>query len=175
MMSDTTKPDSWQPAAEMTVGLFDNLFDPIESEVRARAREFIEEICAMRLCAAAATCRAASRAGGDVPPVACVGGQLVIGFGGFCGEFAERSQSGRDPDFTYHVGTRAGLAAKRGTLAARAGFARSAAMRRSSPISTGTTRHFPLRANRLTLTGRAGTVSRTAPGARDRDNAGAPT
>ena len=24
MISDTTKPDSWQPAAEMTVGLFDN-------------------------------------------------------------------------------------------------------------------------------------------------------
>ena len=44
MMSDTTKPDSWQPAAEMTVGLFDNWFDPIESEVRARAREFIEEM-----------------------------------------------------------------------------------------------------------------------------------
>ena len=34
MMSDTTKPDSWQPAAEMTVGLFDNWFDPIESDVR---------------------------------------------------------------------------------------------------------------------------------------------
>ena len=44
MMSDTTKPDSWQPAAEMTVGLFDNWFDPIESAVRARAREFIEEM-----------------------------------------------------------------------------------------------------------------------------------
>src|SRR5207342_3626252 len=44
MISDTTKPDSWQPAAEMTVGLFDNWFDPIESEVRARAREFIEEM-----------------------------------------------------------------------------------------------------------------------------------
>ena len=44
MMSDTTKPDSWQPAAEMTVGLFDNWFDPIESEVRSRAREFIEEM-----------------------------------------------------------------------------------------------------------------------------------
>jgi putative transposase len=44
MMRDTTKPDSWQPAAEMTVGLLDNWFDPIESEVRARAREFIEEM-----------------------------------------------------------------------------------------------------------------------------------
>ena len=44
MMSDTTKPDSWQPAAEMAVDLFDNWFDPIESEVRARAREFSEEM-----------------------------------------------------------------------------------------------------------------------------------
>ena len=44
MMSDTTKPDSWRPAAEMAVDLFDNWFDPIESEVRARAREFIEEM-----------------------------------------------------------------------------------------------------------------------------------
>jgi putative transposase len=44
MMSDTTRPDSWQPAAEMAVDLFDNWFDPIESEVRARAREFIEEM-----------------------------------------------------------------------------------------------------------------------------------
>jgi hypothetical protein len=44
MMSDTTKPEPWQPAAEMAVDLFDNWFDPIESEVRARAREFIEEM-----------------------------------------------------------------------------------------------------------------------------------
>ena len=44
MMNNTTKPDSWQPAAEMTVDLFDNRFDPIESEVRARARQFIEEM-----------------------------------------------------------------------------------------------------------------------------------
>ena len=44
MMSDTTRPDSWQPAAEMAVDFFDNWFDPIESEVRARAREFIEEM-----------------------------------------------------------------------------------------------------------------------------------
>ena len=44
MMSDTTKPDSWQPVAEMAVDLFDNWSDPIESEVRARAREFIEEM-----------------------------------------------------------------------------------------------------------------------------------
>jgi putative transposase len=44
MMSDTTKPDSWQAAAEVAVNLFDNWFDPIESKVRARAREFIEEM-----------------------------------------------------------------------------------------------------------------------------------
>src|SRR5471030_2157322 len=44
MTSNTTKPDSLQPAAEMAVDLFDNWFDPIESEVRARARGFIEEL-----------------------------------------------------------------------------------------------------------------------------------
>src|SRR6266478_5945078 len=44
MMSTTTKPDSSQPAAEMAVHLFDNWFDPIETEVRGRAREFIEEM-----------------------------------------------------------------------------------------------------------------------------------
>ena len=36
MMSDTTKPDSWQPAAEMAVDLFDNWFDPIESDQSER-------------------------------------------------------------------------------------------------------------------------------------------
>src|ERR1700757_2766526 len=44
MTSATTKPDSSQPAAETAVDLFDNWFDPIETEVRARAREFIEEL-----------------------------------------------------------------------------------------------------------------------------------
>src|SRR5664280_2285257 len=44
MTSITTKPDSSQPATEMAVDLFDNWFDPIETEVRARAREFIEEM-----------------------------------------------------------------------------------------------------------------------------------
>ena len=44
MTSITTKPDSLQPAAEMAVDLFDNWFDPIETEVRARSREFIEEL-----------------------------------------------------------------------------------------------------------------------------------
>jgi hypothetical protein len=44
MTSTTTKPDSSQPAVEMAVDLFDNWFDPIETEVRARARGFIEEM-----------------------------------------------------------------------------------------------------------------------------------
>jgi putative transposase len=41
MTNYTTKPDSLQPAADMAVDLFDNWFDPIESEVRARSRQFI--------------------------------------------------------------------------------------------------------------------------------------
>ena len=44
MMSHTTKPDSSLLAAEMAVDVFDSWFDPIESAVRARAREFIEEL-----------------------------------------------------------------------------------------------------------------------------------
>jgi putative transposase len=32
------------PATEMAVDLFDNWFHPIETEVRARARQFIEEV-----------------------------------------------------------------------------------------------------------------------------------
>jgi len=44
MTSLTTKPDSSQPASARAVDLFDNWFDPIETEVRARAREFIEEL-----------------------------------------------------------------------------------------------------------------------------------
>jgi hypothetical protein len=44
MTSITTKPDSAQPAAERAVDLFDNWLDPIETEVRSRARGFIEEM-----------------------------------------------------------------------------------------------------------------------------------
>jgi putative transposase len=44
MTNTITKPDSVQPACETAVDLFDNWFDPIETEVRARAREFIEEL-----------------------------------------------------------------------------------------------------------------------------------
>ena len=51
----TTKPDSKQPATEMAVDLFDNWFDPIETEVRARARQFIEELICGELDTAAGT------------------------------------------------------------------------------------------------------------------------
>src|SRR6202030_2930601 len=44
MTNITTKPDSSQPASEMAVDLFDNWFDPLETEVRARARELIAEL-----------------------------------------------------------------------------------------------------------------------------------
>jgi putative transposase len=54
MTNNTTKSDSLQPAAEMAVDLFDNWFDPIEAEVRARSRQFIEELLRGELDAALA-------------------------------------------------------------------------------------------------------------------------
>jgi putative transposase len=44
MTSVTTKPERSQPQSETAVQLFDNWFDPIEAEVRARSRELIEEL-----------------------------------------------------------------------------------------------------------------------------------
>jgi putative transposase len=44
MMSVTTTTDSAQPATETAVDLFDHWFDPIETGVRDRVREFIEEL-----------------------------------------------------------------------------------------------------------------------------------
>src|SRR3981081_880152 len=65
MTSNTTKSDSLQPAAEMAVDLFDNWFDPIETEVRARSRQFIEELLRGELDAALARrrCGRSRRAG----------------------------------------------------------------------------------------------------------------
>jgi putative transposase len=55
MTNNTTKPESLQPAAaEMAVDLFDNWFDPIETDVRARSRQFIEELLRGELDAALA-------------------------------------------------------------------------------------------------------------------------
>ena len=44
MTSTITKPDSSQPPSDAAVDLFDNWFDPIETAVRDRARQFIEEL-----------------------------------------------------------------------------------------------------------------------------------
>src|SRR6187455_479320 len=54
MTSHTTNLDSVQPVDESATDLFDNWFDPIETEVRARAREFIEELIRGELDAALA-------------------------------------------------------------------------------------------------------------------------
>jgi transposase-like protein len=52
MTSITTKPDSLQLEAERAPQPFDNWFDPIKSEVRGRARQFIEELIRSELDAA---------------------------------------------------------------------------------------------------------------------------
>src|SRR6516225_11460880 len=44
MTNVTMKSDSFEPAADTAVHLFDNWFDPIESSVRERVREFIEAL-----------------------------------------------------------------------------------------------------------------------------------
>ena len=54
MTNNSTKPDSLQPATEKAIDLFDNWFDPVESEVRARSRQFIEELLRGELDAALA-------------------------------------------------------------------------------------------------------------------------
>src|SRR5271166_4028048 len=54
MTKHTTRPDSLQPTPEMAVDVFDNWFDPIETEVRARSRQFIEELIRGELDAALA-------------------------------------------------------------------------------------------------------------------------
>lgn len=55
MTKHTTRPDSLQPTTEMAVDVFDNWFDPIETEVRARSRQFIEELIRGELDAALAS------------------------------------------------------------------------------------------------------------------------
>jgi transposase-like protein len=66
MTSITTKPDSLQLEAETVPHLFDNWFDPIEVEVRGRARQFIEELIRGELDEALARPRyGRSKAAGD--------------------------------------------------------------------------------------------------------------
>jgi transposase-like protein len=52
MNKSITTPDSLQPATGPAVDVFDNWFDPIETEVRARSRQFIEELIRSELDAA---------------------------------------------------------------------------------------------------------------------------
>jgi len=54
MKKSITTPDSLQPATELAVDVFDNWFDPIETEVRARSRQFIEDLIRGELDAALA-------------------------------------------------------------------------------------------------------------------------
>src|SRR5437899_12904123 len=54
MTSNITKTDSSQLEAEKAPQLFDDWFDPIETEVRDRARQFIEELIRGELDAALA-------------------------------------------------------------------------------------------------------------------------
>ena len=74
MRSDTTTPESALPAADETVRLFDDWFDPIETGLRDRVREFIEGMIAgrARRCSGAPTlrppgCRGGSDRGGRAP------------------------------------------------------------------------------------------------------------
>ena len=54
MTNVTTKSDSFEPATDTAAHLFDNWFDPIESGVRERVREFIEALIRGELDAALA-------------------------------------------------------------------------------------------------------------------------
>jgi len=62
MTSIITKPESSQPKAETAVQLFDNWFDPIETGLRERVREFIEGLICSELDAALARPRYGRRA-----------------------------------------------------------------------------------------------------------------
>jgi putative transposase len=64
MTSDIMKADAAQPEAEAAVQLFDDWFDPIETGMRARVREFIEELIHGELDAALARPRYGRRAKG---------------------------------------------------------------------------------------------------------------
>jgi transposase-like protein len=74
MTSDTTKANAAQPEAETAVQLFDDWFDPIESGLRARVREFIEALIRGELDAALARPRYGRRAKGTADEVGGVAG-----------------------------------------------------------------------------------------------------
>jgi len=74
MTSITTKADSLEPEASTAPHLFDDWFDPIETEVRGRARQFIEELIRGELDAALARPRyGRSKMAGDEEKAGIVG------------------------------------------------------------------------------------------------------
>jgi putative transposase len=76
MTSVTTKLMALQPRSEVEVQLFDSWLDPIETEVRGRVREFIEELIRGELDAALARPRygrQAKRGAGAEAPVGVAG------------------------------------------------------------------------------------------------------
>ena len=72
MTNVTTKLDFFEPASETAIDLFDNWFDPIESGVRERVRDFIEALVCGELDAALARPRY-GRAKNDICPAGVVG------------------------------------------------------------------------------------------------------
>ena len=73
MTNVTTKSDSFEPATDTAAHLFDNWFDPIESGVRERVREFIETLICEELDAALARPRYGRAKNGDACSAGIVG------------------------------------------------------------------------------------------------------
>ena len=73
MTNVTMKSDSFEPATDTAVHLFDNWFDPIECGVRDRVREFIEELIRCELDEALARPRYARVKHADSRPANIVG------------------------------------------------------------------------------------------------------
>src|SRR5438477_7065916 len=73
MTNGTTKPDPFEPATDAAAHLFDNWFDPIESSVRERVREFIEALISGELDAALARPRYGRVKKDDAGPAGVVG------------------------------------------------------------------------------------------------------
>jgi len=73
MTNVTTKSDSFEPATDTAAHLFDNWFDPIESGVRDRVREFIETLICEELDAALARPRYGRAKNGDACSAGIVG------------------------------------------------------------------------------------------------------